>query len=795
MKKRDLSEIEKRDRRIEPFDVERLLNSVARAFAEVGVSDRGVSQRISGRVMEGLKGRLGVVSLPSTRDAFELTVEVLTSSGHEAVARAYESFREDAFRKRVRHAREPELPGGTTVRREPKENEERAETAPTGQDFVARIRGTGTQAISRPTGCPAPKALAAGEPTPADEPRVGRELVVDAGDFGVSSWSRQRLAAALERDASLAPATAESVATAVERRLLARGVRRVSTSILRSLVDAELFDRGLLDTIDRRRRIGITPGDLDRWVFGRPGVESFRLGAAGSDRVQDRIAKEVLTEYSLSAVYSSDVVTAHRQGRIYLHGLASPLEVERLAWNVPVPFGVTAFGATGFGATGSGAMGDLGSTTGDDGVGRERRRIGDREQAPLRAAHARRLGSYLDTADFERVFLSLTRCVSDGWRISNASRVLESRAPTGATDRADRRRALLDFLASSSSVTCEFEVSPSERGVDWLNAWLSIPFERTRRHALVVTVRAGEGSVVTGTSSPAEASVREAFATRLAAALERGDRAIFDRRHSDETPYESDRGWLEAVLGRVTLNWPGIVYRASRAGSDGFERELQAALDLAVRAALERRHFVDRLAEGPAAPLWKLFGCDARGRAVSTRSESISAVGVAGFDEGVRALTGRSLHECAEARAVGRDLLTLVHEKVEGENRRLGLRLRLEETHAQECLDHFRVANRQSAAEGDAASAPDTPYTGGIRFARACGSDPLARFQWVAQCAAWVAPTGGLFDPDFRVEGSGGPGVVCGVIAEIEDWLGVHEDAAESDATGSVGARSSEFYG
>ena len=87
-------------------------------------------------------------------------------------------------------------------------------------------------------------------------------LLVDAGRHDeIQPWDKVRIAEALVKEADIEPELAFEIARAVEEKIFASGIRRVSTALIRELVDNELFERGLSRTTrnaERRRHARVT---------------------------------------------------------------------------------------------------------------------------------------------------------------------------------------------------------------------------------------------------------------------------------------------------------------------------------------------------------------------------------------------------------------------------------------------------------------------------------------------------------------------------------------------------------
>lgn len=145
-------------------------------------------------------------------------------------------------------------------------------------------------------------------------------LMVDALGQGESyEWNPTRIRDALIIEAGVEPATAEEISVEVEDELVSHGRQRVSTAMIRELVNVKLFQRGLDAKLTDHRRIGIPVHDLEQMLF----CKNRENSAAGynPEAVNHTVAETVIKEYALSKVFSQEVAEAHLKGDIHLHDL------------------------------------------------------------------------------------------------------------------------------------------------------------------------------------------------------------------------------------------------------------------------------------------------------------------------------------------------------------------------------------------------------------------------------------------------------------------------------------------
>lgn len=260
-----ITQVRTRDGRIVPFDVRRVADAIYRAAVSTGADDRFLAEELAGVVVLYLE-RGGTPRIPALADVEGAVERVLRDTGHPATARAYA-----AHLARRRAARE-----GVVL-----------------------------------------------EVDAADDVDGEHPLPLVGGESGgpVRAWSRERIVAALVDEAGLDPATALDVARAVEDRVLVRGVPRIGSSLVRALVDAELFDRGHVALRDRQRVVGLPKSDLARRLAEGAGDRR----AADPAMLAESVGEEVLRQHILEEEMPAEAAEAHRLGDLHLADLGAPL--------------------------------------------------------------------------------------------------------------------------------------------------------------------------------------------------------------------------------------------------------------------------------------------------------------------------------------------------------------------------------------------------------------------------------------------------------------------------------------
>lgn len=289
----------KRDGREVPFDERKIAAAIGKALAAVGEDDPQLGTELARVVALTLEGRHDAAdrsstaergsraSLPDIEEIQDLVEQALIEMGRASVAKAYILYRD----RRAR-AREALL------------------VHPSPDPALARARDAGGR-------------------VELGRLQVGR-IQVEQGERS-SPWSKARIVAALINEAEVTRDVAERVAARVEERVFDAGLRRISTNLIRELVDNELVSLGLANVLRRQISFGVPVFDLRAQFNTAPEPLDPSRAVAGEHllerRVDARVASEVLRRYALHEVFSEASARAHLAGDVQIVELARAHQV------------------------------------------------------------------------------------------------------------------------------------------------------------------------------------------------------------------------------------------------------------------------------------------------------------------------------------------------------------------------------------------------------------------------------------------------------------------------------------
>lgn len=625
--------VRKRDGRIVPFDKKKIADAIFKAAQSVGGEDRLLAEELAEAVTFYLN-KMGK-EIPDIEEIQDAVEKVLIETGHAKTAKAYILYRDMRNRRR-------EL---LKVRKE------------------KRTRVSSTDL-----------SLMVATPT-------GSEIL---------PWDKSKISQALIREANLSISVAEAIASAVEEKVFQSGLEQISTSLVRELVDNELFSRGYRQKLKKQRVLGMPSYDLEQLIFSKSN-ENSNIAANNPEAVNLAIAETALKQYALERVFSSPISEAHLKGVIHIHDLGYPTRVYCSSHSLEY---IKKYGLE---------LANL-----------------DTSSAP--AMHARTLTGHLNT------FLASLQAYYAGALGVGYINILYAPYLEGMSAKEIHQEA--QYLIFSGSQNA-FSRGGQTLFLDF-NIHTGIPQYLRNVPAI------GPGGKYTGKTYGEYEKEAQDFARALMDVWRAGDKYghvfafpkmdlhINDDTFSDPGQYEllkyacqiaSENGSPYFVFDReevtisqccrlrtqikdsymiqhpesmrfcgfqnVTVNLPQASYRAGRGKIDNLFQEISLAMELAMRAHVEKREFISKLMSTPGLPLWEM-GKEARdGRPYIDLNAATYIIGIIGLNECVQHFLGKELHEAEDAFRLGIKVISFMNLKAKELGKKYGMKVALEESPAE----------------------------------------------------------------------------------------------------------------
>ena len=615
--------VRKRDGRPEPYEEAKVARAIALAAKDAGRRDGALDlARELARSVTFYLGR-GDAKTPDTKGIAEAVEQALTDTGHAAAAEVFRQHREWRATRRA----------------------------------AVRVRET---------------------PAQKEQPEDANAAVEVLSKGGAKPWSKRRIVETLQREGGLPEESAEDVARAVEERVFASGLNRVGSSLLRELIDAELFERGFSAQLGRLEVVGVAKPDLKRLVF----LEGVRVPAS----VEREVARSALERYALDEVIGGEPAAAHRRGELHLVGLGRPL---RLAAGAASAVSVARFGG-------------------------EPRSALDVVRSLIRAARA------------------ALPCYDLAFGLARPDAAL---APF-AGDSPEALRDAIETLLDATCAPSAEEASPPEL-VLTVEAASASPDEARARDALLEAFAARPGTpgarlavlVRPGGDASVQAAVERAIAAaRKGAACDlslvpAGAALSTSRAHAGGEP-------VCAATQIACLNFARTALEAGRGERERLSQALARSVEQVLAGLHLRRRFALSAIVRPVLPLWRPKAPEVpappglRPRALEPDAVA-DVLALVGLEAGLRYFAGESPAENRRVARLAREVVAEVVALVRAQAPRFGLALHFEDAPAGEAperlaaLDLERYDDARELVEGRGGWDPGLSL-GGV------GQDPQA---------------------------------------------------------------------
>ncbi len=133
----------------------------------------------------------------------------------------------------------------------------------------------------------------------------------------------------------------------------------------------------------------------------------------------------------------------------------------------------------------------------------------------------------------------------------------------------------------------------------------------------------------------------------------------------------------------VTINLPQASYRAGVGNFEGLLAEIGRAMELVIKAHIQKRDFIAKLMSAPNLPLWQIGKPAKDGKPYVDLNQSTYIVGIIGLNECIQYLTGEELHESEDAYRLGLKVIAWINLKAKEMGKKYDLKIALEESPAE----------------------------------------------------------------------------------------------------------------
>jgi len=642
--------IRKRDGRLVPFDKKKIASAIFKAAKAVGGENRELAEELAEAGAFYLRRNYSG-SVPNIEEVQDIVEKILIETGHARTAKAYILYRDSRARKR--------------------------------QELKVRK-----------------KIVHSGNSTDL------ALMVSPSSKDQMFKWDRARIVLALIREAHFPQHVAEEIAAAVEKKIFNSGLDQLSTSLIRELVDNELFLRGYDTKLKTQSIIGMPTYDLEQLIMSKS-KENSNIATNNPEAINLSIAETTLKQYALEKVFSEEISEAHLKGQIHLHDLGYPTRVYCSSHSLEY---LKKYGLQ---------LANL-----------------DTSSAP--AKHARTLTGHLNT------FLASMQAYYAGALGVGYINVFYAPYLVGMSYEQMKQEA--QYLIFSGSQNA-FSRGGQTLFLDF-NIHTGIPNYMKKVPAI------GPGGKYTGKTYSEYEKETRMFAKAMLEVWSKGDNGgrifafpkcdfhinketfkdpvqfeilkyaceiasengtpyfIFDRdevtlsaccrlrtKIKDNYMLEHPESMRFCGFQNVTVNLPQAAYRAGKGNIKGLLKEVERCVGLCVKAHLEKKEFINELMRYPGAPMWEVGKTALDGRPYIDLEQCTYIIGIMGLNEAAQFVMGKELHENEDALKFGLKVIAHMFFLAKQAEKKYGVKFSLEESPAESATRRLAKVDMQTFPE------------------------------------------------------------------------------------------------
>lgn len=519
-----------------------------------------------------------------------------------------------------------------------------------------------------------------------------------------SSWDRKRIVEALVKETGISKFEAEDIAIAVEKKVLASGIKMISISLIRELVDNELFVRGFNKKLEKQAVLGMSTYNLNQIIFSNS-KENSNVVSNNPEAVNLAIAENTLKQYALKEIFSQDVSQAHLNGAIHLHDLGYPIRVYCSAHSLEY---IKKYGLR------------LQNLSTQSSPARHAQTLTGHLNtflASMQAYYAGALGigyvnilyaPYMVGMSYKQMKQEaqylIYSCSQNAFSRGGQTLFIDFNVHTGIPKYLRDIPAIGPKGEYTGKTYKEYEKESQAFLKALMDVWregdsigLPFPFPKMDFHINEETYK-----------DPAQKELLE-YACLIAS--ENGaPYFVFDRdevtlsaccrlrtKITDNYMINHPESMRFCGFQNVTINMPQASYRSDRT-VEGTIQEIYKSMEIAMKAHLQKKEFISKLMV-PGAPLYEIGRNAADGRPYVNLEESTYIMGMIGLNEVVKHITGKSLHEDDKAYKIGVKIISAMYLKAKQFEEEYKLKVTLEESPAESASLRFAKVDMKKYPE------------------------------------------------------------------------------------------------
>lgn len=531
-------------------------------------------------------------------------------------------------------------------------------------------------------------------------------MVTPLSNDELQEWDINKITESLESELGLDIKDANAIAKSIEEKIANSKIKTISTSLVRELIDNELFERGLTTKLKKHQSLGIPLQNLKDIIFAK-NEENSNILSNNPEAVNLAIAENVLKQYALENIFSQDVSTAHLEGKIHLHDLGYPIRVYCSAHSIEYikKYGLSLCNLDTESAPAKHAQTLTGHL--------------NTFLASMQAYYAGALGlgyvnifyaPYLEGMSYEQIKQEaqylIFSCSQNAFSRGSQSLFIDFNLHTGIPKYLRKVKAIGSGGKYLTKTYDKYKKLAIKFAMAMLDVW-----EKGDKNGVPFVFPKCQLHINDETFTDKDQTELLKRATEVAS-KNGGVYFVFDREEvtlsqccrlsttiTDKSMLEHPESQRFCGFQNITINLPQVAYRAGKGNIEEAIKEIKNLMDLAVKAHLQKKRFIARLMNKPYLPLWEI-GKEAKdGKPYVDLEKATYIIGVIGLNECLQYLTGKELHEDEEVFKTGIKIITAMNMYCKELTRTQKLLFKLEESPAESASRRFVMVDLASYAK------------------------------------------------------------------------------------------------
>jgi len=521
-----------------------------------------------------------------------------------------------------------------------------------------------------------------------------------------SNWDKTKIVDALVKETKIPHTDARKIATNIEKKIILSGINKVTTSLLRALVDNELLTLGYSSRIKKQTTLGIPKYNLEQFILSK-GKENSNVSAHNPEAINLSIAEIILKQYALNNIFSGDVAEAHLEGRIHIHDLGYPTRVYCSSHSLEYlkKYGLKLENLDVISSPAKHARTLTGHL--------------NTFLASMQAYYAGALGigylnifyaPYLTGFSYDEMLQEAQYLIfslsQSAFSRGGQTLFLDANIHTGVPSYLKNVQAIGPKGEYTGRTYSDYEKTAQLFAMALLDVW-----RRGDKYGHPFAFPKCDLHITDETFSDPEQ--RKIFEYACIAASENGSPYfVFDRDEvtlsaccrlrtqiTDNYMIEHPESMRFCGFQNVTVNLPQAAYRAGYGNVDKLLKEIADDMDTSVRAHIQKKSFIKKLMSEKNMPLYQIGKNAQDNRPYVDLEKATYIIGMLGLNECVQYLTGKQLHEDEETFKLGLKIISFMNLKCKDYEKKYNLKFALEESPAESAARRLAKVDLQKFPE------------------------------------------------------------------------------------------------